>query len=386
MTSGIAGFPTADSQETTAVADLWSKLRLTDMKIFCPVPLRIHPYGAAELDAHGTRWLRSQGVPLPEASGQGDTRLGHLFSAGMPYTTEDFLTRFICFNYWGILWDDHLDALAPDLAAVTAHVGEASRIQYEPGGVPVPDDLRLRVLRAALEVLRPGLSPEAWQMFCAAALSWYQGQVWKYALQHRSTPPGLGEWLRMRWAKLGTSILAAMTCPGAGQPASSAMLAEPAVRAFTHATFLAPAMLNELGSLTKESPTGQSTNLVLLLARTHRVGVTEAALQVWELYERLVGLMLRLRTRLLADPRPAVAHYAKALPHWLPATLEWHLTSSRYRAAAPAAEPAPAPAAEPGPAPAPRLVLTDTPTLWDPDDHTPPPVPELAWMWRQTQP
>lgn len=31
----------------------------------------------------------------------------------------------------------------------------------------------------------------------------------------------------------------------------------------------------------------------------------------------------------------------------------------------------------------PSITLTDQPVLWDPDDLTPPPYPDIAWWWHQ---
>ncbi|MEW2354092.1 hypothetical protein [Spirillospora sp. NPDC029432] len=345
---------------------------MTELKVFCPVPLKTHPV-TGELDDHAARWALEQGL-YREGDPQLRMRIGYFIGAGSPYVSEPFIRAFACYNLWGIPWDDHLDVLSADPAALMAHVAEASRVFSEPGCVPSPEDPWLNAMRDSLERLRRILTPAAFEAFCSTNLAWFHGQLWKYALQHRADAPGMGEWLRMRWAKLGTAILAATTCPPAGYPMGPDIMAEPTIRAFTHATLLAPGLLNDLASLAKESPTAQAdVNLVSVLSRMHDIDVLEAALKVVDLYERMTGLALRLRDRLLADPRPAVAHYAKALPQWLPAALHWSLISPRYleRDTAAGRQDLESP----------PLVVSDTPTVWDPADLTPPPYPELAWMW-----
>ncbi|MFB4319185.1 terpene synthase family protein [Actinomadura sp. 21ATH] len=347
----------------------------TELKVFCPVPLKTHPV-TDDLDDHAGRWALEQGL-YREGDPRLRMRIGYFIGAGTPYVTEEFVRAFACYNIWGIPWDDHLDRLSADPAALMAHVAEASRVFSEPGCVPSPEDPWLNAMRASLQRLERILTPAGYESFCSTNLAWFHGQLWKYALQLRAEPPSMGEWLRMRWAKLGTGILAATTCPPAGHPMAADVMAEPAIRAFTHATLLAPGFLNDLASLAKETPTAQAPlNLVSVLCRMYGIGVPDAALKVMDLYERMTGLALRLRERLLADPRPAVAHYALALPQWLPAALHWSLISPRYLERDGGGDGRPD-------LESPPLVVSDTPTVWDPQDLAPPPYPELAWMWAQ---
>ncbi|MFJ6699899.1 terpene synthase family protein [Streptomyces sp. NPDC091272] len=137
-------------------------------------------------------------------------------------------------------------------------------------------------------------------------------------------------------------------------------------------------IINDLVSLAKEKLQGQAAlNIVGTVAHQEHLNPVEALAHVWELYERTICLMQRLQRQLLDDPRPAVARYASELPYWLPSTINFTATSTRYLQL-PAAEGRP-----PQRITAPTISTTDTPVLWDPDDLTPPPHPAIAWWWDQ---
>lgn len=180
----------------------------------------------------------------------------------------------------------------------------------------------------------------------------------------------------MRWVKAGCGVLAAYTAPGAGYPMSPAELYDPVVRAFSHTVLLPCTIFNDLVSVFKERAAGQAhVNLVSVLAAEHDLSTTEALIKAGELYERLIALMLRLQQQLLSDPRPAVARYARELPQWVAANLHWTATSLRFLALNHAGATAKVTI--------PTMTTTrDTPLLTDATDLTPPPYPDLAWLWQ----
>ncbi|MGV4986756.1 hypothetical protein ACVB8X_13040 [Streptomyces sp. NRAIS4] len=104
------------------------------------------------------------------------------------------------------------------------------------------------------------------------------------------------------------------------------------VRAFTLAVFHPCTVINDLISIVKEAAAGtRQVNTLTVMAAEHHLEPAKALLKVWELYERMVIVMLRLQRQLLADPRPAVARYASDLPQWLPSTIDWTIRSARSR-------------------------------------------------------
>ncbi|GAA0443377.1 hypothetical protein ABZ951_21580 [Streptomyces sp. NPDC046215] len=364
---------------TTPLSRLVGSLAPEGLQLYCPVPLQEHPAGGAFLDRAGAAWAVGQGLCAP---GSRITRvnIGTFVARGMPYVTEQAAIAMTCYTYWAFLWDDHLDHLAEDPARAMALTGEANRVLYEPSDIPLPSDPFLTSLRDLRRLLEACLDPDAMAMLRSENDLWLGGQLWKLALQSRTTPPTVGEYLRMRRYKAGSGPLAVYTGPGAGYAMTTADLYDPLVCAFTQSVFYPCTIINDLGSLAKETQNGQDgISLFTALATEHSLDTTTALLKAAELYERTLCLMLRLQQQLLEDPRPAVARYAAELPQWIPATVVFTATSARYLTTSLAGQ-ADAPATQP-------LISPSTnPLLWDPDDLTPPPYPDIAWIWQHLAP
>ncbi|MGX1776793.1 terpene synthase family protein [Nocardia brasiliensis] len=203
---------------------------------------------------------------------------------------------------------------------------------------------------------------------------WITDPLWKFSMQHSGISPSVYEYLKMRWFKSGADILAACTAPFSGHHMTPEEYRDPLVRAFTKSVYYPLFFFNDVISLAKEIPEGQADmNIVTALAREHGIDPLAALVKVWELSERLVRVMMRLRERLMADPRSAVARYAEKLSFWLPATLHWTSISAQYMEL-------PGASGDIRVTP-PTVTMTETSTLWDPADSTPQPYPEIAW-WR----
>lgn len=359
------------------LANFFDGSTLDDLSIYCPIPLVMHPAGASALDSAGLRFSLEHGLCSP---GSLATRMqvGLMIAAGVPFVTEDAAAAMTCYTYWAFLWQDHADAVSADLGYLVAQVAEANRIMHEPYAVPAPTDKWLTSLRQIRRMLEDSLGHEGLAAVRAENSVWLSAELWSRRLQHRDTPPTLGEYLRMRWPQTGSPPLAAFAAPAAGYTLSAGELYDPVVRAFTHTVFYPAMFINDLVSMAKEIPLGQrEVNVYSAMCREHRCDPAEALERTWQLSERITCLMLRLRDQLMADPRPGVARYAAELPQWLPAVAHFTVNSARYLHV-PATSEADAVHITP-----PVLTLTDTPTRWDPDDLTPPPYPDIAWWWSQ---
>ncbi|MFK0181841.1 terpene synthase family protein [Streptomyces xanthochromogenes] len=355
---------------TTSIRSLLAHLPAGGMQLYCPLALREHPLGGKELDRAGVTWLIEQGLCSPE-SAYTRMNIGTLMAQGMPFLTDEAAIAVTCYAYWTFAWDDHLDTLAGDLPQVVALNAEANRVMLEPPPAPVPDKGPfLTSFRAARSMLEEALGPDGMAAFRTENAMGLGGQVWKVALRALPAPPSVGEYLRMRWYKGGLGVLAATTAPGAGYLMPQAAFYDPLVWAFTQSVLLPCALINDIGSLAKETGDGQDgINLVSALATEHHLDTATALLKAAELYERMVCLTPHLQKRLLADSRPAVVRYAAELPQWIPATVEFTATSARYLTA--------------GTDTPVTVSASPAPLLWDPDDLTPPPYPDIAWWWHQ---
>ncbi|MBT2442715.1 hypothetical protein J7E93_21910 [Streptomyces sp. ISL-36] len=367
------------AQDLTLAQTLES-LSLKEVKLFCPITPAPPNADGKELDRHAAQWAVQQGLCAPDSLIT-RARLGELIATGMPFFTPEAAVSLSCYTYWAFVWDDHLDSLVDDPAAAIALTAEANRVMTEPAAAPLLDNTFVTSLREVRTMMDGCLDPDAMHTVRAEHMQWLGGQLWKLALHRRPTPPTVGEWLRMRWQKAGTGALAALVPPGGGYALPPRDVDDPLVRAFTQAVFYPCTMVNELGSLMKEQADGQGhVNLLSAMAVEHGIGLAEALIKVWELYERTVAVMLRLQERLLRDARSSVVRYATELPQWLPATVTWMSGNIRYLTA-----PDRNSRQEPALAlcPPPELSLTGSPQLWDPDDLTPPPYPDIAWLWNQ---
>lgn len=334
------------------------------IEVYCPVPLVVHPAGAGAVDAFAVDWLVDRGL-FDRSSRIARTNLGWLITAAMPFTSEEFVKAFTAYSYWAFAWDDHLDRLAEDPAGLMAHVGEVVHALTAPSGTPADDNPWANGARAVRDLLFDCLPPEARTDFLHANTHWITGELWKRAVQLRDRPPDLGEYLRMRWAKLAGPVLATATGAGGGYPMGARHLREPLILAFSQAVLVGCAFFNDMAGSMKEAPTQSHVNVMAALAGDDPADGTGLA-RAYQLCERTLCLVPHLRRRLLADPRPEVARYAAELPQWIPATLHFTATSARYHHRA-----------------APTLVTRDTPVSWDPTDLTPPAHPQISWWWDQ---
>lgn len=342
-------------------------LDLEKIKIWSPVPYQSHPH-AEEIEAASLQWSVDHGLCEP---GHDGLWLGGAMADCMPFSEADLLLPYACYSYWAFLWDDHLDTLAADPTTLGIHLSEGLRVMHEPN-VPVPDDRWLIALRDIRRMYDHTWPPSAVERLVAENSILFSGHLWKASLRARSEPPTVAEYLRMRWAKSGLGTGVAATTAASGYLLTAAEYADPTVRAFCQAATFPSAVANELVSLAKELIAGDaSTNLVSVIRHHDHLTTAEAAMRVWQLYEQICTLTLHLQRQLRDDPRPAVSRLAAELPQWIPGAWAFMIRTSRYHT------PAAAPVRWPS------ISLTDHPVLWDPDDLTPPPYPDIACWWHQ---
>lgn len=343
--------------------------------VYCPFPLSDPPFDVASIDQQAADWAIAKGLCEP---GSLATQMSCARGIAPAIPHADELTVLAASKHFlfGSLLDDYWDTDA-DLARIDAQIGELHRVMAEAPAAPLPAGDRwaasLRDLRAQLEAV---LTDTEFAAFRYEHAVWLHGQSWYTALRQRAKPPEIGEWLRMRWAKVGVGTLVPFTGATMGSlQMTPRLMDEPVVRAFTVTTMLACAIINDLYSAAKEFAAGTATtNLITVLAHAQDCDFAAAVTEAQRLYERIVIAVMGLQQRLLEDPRPAVARFAAELPRWIPAGLHWATTTARYLQHSDNAHDIGAASALP-------LVVSSTPTLWDPADRTPPPYPEIAWCW-----
>lgn len=339
------------------------------VNIYSPYPLRGHHHDTASIDKQALSWCRHYGLwdPNNPAAPLG---CASAVAAALPEAHESTLVALTTYFYWASLLDDHWDTHR-DLASMVAAVGELQRAIYAAPQAPRPIGDRwahsLHALRSRIENV---LTDDDIAQFRLEHTVWLGGQLWYTALQQQPTPPPIGTYLRMRWAKSGIATLLPFTADTLGiHRLTEQQRSEPAVRAFTEAVMFACALLNDIFSAAKEANSHTlATNAISVLAHAEKRDTATGMVTTCQLYERILVLTLRLQQQLRADPRPAIAGYGAALPNWIPAGIAWAGTTTRYRTPDTATT-------------WPHLNICDTPTLWNPDDTTAPPYPDIAWWW-----
>ncbi|WP_331737264.1 hypothetical protein [Streptomyces sp. NBC_00019] len=354
-----------DASAMPVIASLFDNVSL-----WCPVPLRLHPLGAEELDRHILTWAHEHGVldgPRPPR-----WNFGFAQAAAGPFFQDEAAIATGILTLWACLFDDHLDELGACPEEVAVLSSEVLRAFVEPDPAPVPEDRWVSAARDVRRRIDRAVAPlDTLELGHAMGLS-HAGWLWKYAMSRPGRKVGVGEYLRMRYLKGGLDVLASLIGPGAGYRVDPGAFHSPLVRAFTQAALWPAVLVNDVGSLAKEASFDQP-NIVTVLAAEHGIGIPEALLKTMELYERLLGVMLALQKVLQAHEDPAVVRYATELPQCVPATVHFTITSARYLPTGDADADTPLTA--------PSVTITETPLLWDVENLTPPPYRELAWIW-----
>ncbi|MFI6690050.1 terpene synthase family protein [Streptomyces sp. NPDC050485] len=300
-----------------------------EIRIWSVVPLRRHPQ-SDEIDQASLAWSIEHGLctgddPITRS------RMGGVLADCIPFARPEVAYAYACYGYWSMFWDDYLDDLATDPVELGRHIAEAVHVAIEPLAAMTTDSKWLISLHDVCRLLSEGLGPAGYERVAAAHALWFTGQLWKEMQVHSSTPPSVGEVLRMRLLKAGFRSVYAITTSGSGNHMTPEEYADPCVQAFGQSAYMAAALLNEITSLPKELSTGSAAaNLVSAIALEHGLDLPAAVKQTWELYERMGCLALALQQQLLKDPRPHVATFATHMPQWIPSSLQFHTMAPRY--------------------------------------------------------
>jgi hypothetical protein len=348
-----------------------------ELTVYCPIGLKNHVCDEQMIDERAVSWCLEHGLCEQDSPA---TRMGRVVgvASGLRFAPDAAVEALTKYVYWQSLLGDVWDSYPDDgLPRIVAHVGELQRVMYLSPHAPLPTSGRwaasLRELRSQIEQV---LHEDGLAAFQREHAAWLNGQLWYTTLRQRVAPPEVGEYLRMLWVKSGFGTLIAFTGASLGYHLKPRQLAEPLLRAFTEAVMLACALLNDLLSITEEAFTGATTtNLYAVLAHTDGVDAAAALARGLQLYERIVVLVTQLQQQLLADPRRDIVGFAADLPNWIPAGIQ--LLSTR----AGCLHSDQGDGQDIERVTTPRLIVSDTPTVWDPDGHFPPPYPEISWWW-----
>jgi hypothetical protein len=343
-----------------------------EIGIWPVVPFRAHPQADA-IDKESVAWAVRHNLCAPD-SANARSRFGGVLADCMPFGNSEKVLGYACYGLWANLWDDHLDTLSTNPVELGLHIAEVLLTADRPVVAPVRNDKWLIGLRDVRRLWEECMDQADVECLVARHAEWVAGQLSKAMLMRRPTPPTVEEVLRMRLAKAGLGSITAITAITGGYPLNANEYADLQVRAFAGATYLTATLLNEILGQAKELliPETGRTNLVSALMHERTLDRTAATLAAWELYERAGCLALALQSQLQNDPRPNIASLAAQLPQWIPAALHYMTNAARYLEIPGYGTLTP-----------PTISLASAPVLWDRENLTPLPFPDIAWWWDQ---
>lgn len=313
------------------------------LRLDCPIPPRISPHADA-VQRWLETWVRGCGLP-PESRAARQIALGRFARyAGRlyPEAAEPDLRTLSALFTWFFLLDDECDSSGrPDPARVGDLLAAALallRTGHAPDG-PLRGPLR-RILAEAWREPRRRM-PAAWRdRFTDAVAHHFDGVRVEAANKADGRQPGVAEYVELRRATSAAYVSYTLIEFATGVPIPDAVYHHPAVREISTLGNDLLSWFNDLLSLDRDAATAGGHNLVLALAREHRL-TPEAAVD--ETVRRWHAAMARF-DRLRAAPPSFGAGYDRALRLFIDGvansvrgTMDWSLETARYRRSVPPA-------------------------------------------------
>ncbi|HEX3784559.1 MAG TPA: hypothetical protein VHX38_33280 [Pseudonocardiaceae bacterium] len=218
-------------------------------------------------------------------------------------------------------------------------------------------DLRLRLGRYA--------SPVQVSRWVSALRLYFFFLVWEAGHRSRGSVPDLDEYAmsRIDTGSMRTHLMVLDVIDGYEVPATEMEQIE--VRALVEIMATVIGWDNDIFSQYKESVRDSgSWNLISILARERHYSHAEALTDAVAMRDRVVTLFLLLRAKVSAHASAELRRYLESVGGWIPANIDWSLTSGRY----------------PNPDDLPQFA--DFLAAGPSDTSTQPlPIPSIAWWW-----
>ncbi|MDN3296967.1 hypothetical protein QWM81_23560 [Streptomyces ficellus] len=346
--------------------------------VYCPFDMGlIHPK-ADEIEAQAIAWLDAYEL-YPDATERAwglATHGADFTSRIIPYGDVEPMVLFAQWNYWAFAMDDWQDSGGPAgrTAAMADHGARFVRAVEAPGSGMLPPGPRTAALEDLVVRTRAMLTPFQLRRFTEGIRDWLFGEAWQSANTERGVMPGLNDFAAMRTSVNGTRFTLTWCEVANGIDLPADVLYSPPVQALTDAAGFIVSCDNDVFSYNKDDhqePWEQ--NLINVLAHHHGCTPREALPAASALRDRVVTLFVRLRDRLARDADEQLHRYMGCLEHWIAGDAEYHNRAPRY-ASPRNRNHLPVEGASYD------VAWSDTPS--DPGVE-PPPIPALAWWWRQ---
>ncbi|RST18111.1 hypothetical protein E2C00_06580 [Streptomyces sp. WAC05374] len=339
----------------------------------------IHPK-AAELEERAIAWIDAYGLypdPVERAWGLA-THSADFTSRIIPYGDIEPVLLFIEWNYWANAVDDWQDSgsTATRTADIADHSARLVRAIEAPGSGLLPPGPLTDALEDLVTRTRAMLTPFQLRRFTEGTRDWLFGASWQTANAERGVMPSLNEFAAMRMSVNGTRFTLTWCDAANGIHLPADVLYSAPVQALTDAAGFIVSCDNDLFSYNKEDhQEPREQNLLNVMALHHHCTPAEALAPAVALRDRAMTLFVRLRDRLARHADAPLRQYLDSLAHYVAGCIAWQNLAPRY--ASPRNR-----NALPAEGASYDITWRDTPS--DPSPE-PPPVPAIAWWWRQLE-
>jgi hypothetical protein len=345
---------------------------------YCPFNEKlIHPK-AAELEQRAVEWIDAFGI-YPDATERAwglATHSADFTSRIIPYGEVEPVLLFIEWNYWANAIDDWQDSgsTAARTADIADHSARLVRSIEAPGAGLLPPGPLTEALHDLVDRTRAVLTPFQLRRFTEGTRDWLFGAGWQTANAERDVMPGLNEFAAMRMSVNGTRFTLTWCDAANGIDVPADVLYSAPVQALTDAAGFIVSCDNDLFSYNKEDhqePWEQ--NLLNVVARELGCTPHEALAPAVALRDRAMTFFIRMRERLAGRGDERLAPYLDSLGHYVAGCIEWQNLAPRF--ASPRNRNAlPVEGASYG------ITWRETPSEAGVEL---PPLPAIAWWWRQ---
>ncbi|GAA2478076.1 terpene synthase family protein [Streptomyces gobitricini] len=337
----------------------------------------IHPK-AAELEERAIAWIDAFGL-YPDATERAwglATRSADFTSRIIPYGDVEPMLLFTQWNYWGFAIDDWQDSgtTTTRTADIVDHSARLVRAVEAPGSATLPPGPHTAALEDLVRRTRAMLTPFQAHRFTEGVRDWVLGAAWQSANAERGVMPSLNDFAAMRTSVNGTRFTLTWCEVANGIDLPADVLYSTPVQALTDAAGFIVSCDNDLLSYNKDDhhvPWEQ--NLINVLARHHGCTPREALPRASAFRDGVVTLFVRLRDQVARDADEPLRRYLRSLEHWIAGDLEYHNRAPRYASPRNRNE---------LPVEGASYDITLTGVPGDPSAE-PPPLPAIAWWWRQ---
>jgi len=313
--------------------------------LYCPPTVRDDPALGAEVNRRLVAWAGRAGIYADQLDEFRDTGFGRLaMLVHADCDDPDLLLVAAQLNAaWWAADDYYADEtslgaspteLPPRLALVMSAMDPPPRVgEYD---VPLAEAVRadpvLVALRSATAHLRRHATPAQVLRACQTTfqmyVSWTAYAAWRYL----ENPPPVWRYLAARQHdSFYTSMTLIDVIGGYELPAS--LFADSRVHRAVMQAGTASVLVNDLHSAEREAADEMpDSNVVLLIAAEDGCSVAEATERTVLLHNDLVRDFEASQRELSALPSGELRRFLRGAQAWMAGCLEWHATSSRYRA------------------------------------------------------